>query len=211
MNARGGSQSGRPFGPVWPGGPAVGTIAVVEQEASTEEIVESARRSERRPRDMVISMLVLLVPILLAFGVYRGFFDGHDPIPVDTTAAIDDARHANAFPVLVPTGLPDDWTTVSARWQQTEGGKALRLGLVTPDGKGVQVLQTDADPTQVIPAELTAEARPLGSTEIDGGSWQSYTTRPGERALVKLDPGRTVIVVGEGAEADLRTLAGSLS
>jgi len=183
---------------------------LVEQEASTKEIVESAQRSERRPRDMVISMLVLLVPILLAFGVYQVFFDGNDPIAVDPAVAIDDARHANAFPVLVPTGLPDGWTTVSARWQQIDGGKALRLGLVSPDGKGVQVVQTDAQPTQIIPAELTSDARPQGTTEIAGGAWQSYSTRPGERALVKLDPDRTVIVVGEAADAELRTLVGSL-
>ena len=196
---------------MWSGGPTIGTIALVEQQASKEEIVESAQRSERRPRDMVISMLVLLVPILLAFGAYRIFLDGHDPIAVDTTAAIDDARHANAFPVLVPTGLSDDWTTVSARWQQVEGGKALRLGLVAPDGKGAQVLQTDAPPTKVIPAELTAEARVTGDTRIDGAAWQTYSTRPGERALVKVDPGRTVVVVGQASEADLRTLAGSLN
>ncbi|WP_203713758.1 DUF4245 domain-containing protein [Asanoa siamensis] len=181
------------------------------EEQGTQEIVESVRRSERRPRDMVISMLVLLVPILLAFGAYRVFLDGGDPIAVDTTAAIDDARHANAFPVLVPTGLPDDWTTVSARWQNVEGGKALRFGLVTPDGKGVQVLQTDADPTKVIPTELTGDARPLDKTDIKGATWQSYSTRPGERALVKLNPDHMIIVVGGAGAADLRTLAGSLN
>ncbi|SDZ17268.1 Protein of unknown function [Asanoa ishikariensis] len=182
----------------------------MEQEASTKEIVASAQRSERRPRDMVISMLVLLVPILLAFGVYRVFFDGNDPIAVDPAMALDDARHANAFPVLVPTGLSGEWTTVTARWQQIDGGKALRLGLVSPDGKGVQVVQTDAEPTKVIPAELTAKARPEGTVEIAGASWQTYSTRPGERALVKLDPDSTVILMGEAGDADLRTLAGSL-
>ncbi|GAA1839747.1 DUF4245 domain-containing protein [Asanoa iriomotensis] len=183
----------------------------MEQQASKEEIIESSQRSERRPRDMVISMLVLLVPILLAFGAYRIFLDGNDPIAVDTTAAIDDARHANAFPVLVPTGLSDDWTTVSARWQQIEGGKALRLGLVSPDGKGAQVLQTDAEPTTIIPAELTADAKLTGDTQIDGAAWQTYATRPGERALVRLDPDRTVIIVGQASEADLVTLADSLN
>jgi hypothetical protein len=196
---------------VWSRGPAVGTIALVEQQASNEEIVQSAQRSERRPRDMVISMLVLLVPILLAFGVYRIFLDGHEPIAVDTTAAVDDARHANAFPVLVPTGLDDDWTTVSARWQDLDGAKALRLGMVAPDGKGAQVLQTDAEPAQIIPAELTADARHTGDAQIGGAAWQTYTTRPGERALVKLDPDRTVIVFGEVKDADLRALAGSLT
>ena len=99
-----------------------------QQEAGTKEIVESAQRAERRPRDMAISLPVLLVPILLAFGIYRVFFDGHDPIRVDPAAAIDDARHAGAFPVLVPTGLDQDWTTVSATFQTIDGGKCCASG-----------------------------------------------------------------------------------
>jgi hypothetical protein len=182
----------------------------VEQEASPQEVVESAKRAERRPRDMVFSLLVLLVPILLAFGVYRVFFDGHDPIRVSPAAAIDDAQHAGAFPVLTAGGLDDSWTVVSATFQPVDGGRALRLGYVSPDGDGAQVVQTDAPPTTIIPAELTRDARAQGNTEIAGGIWQEYSTRPGERALVRLDPDRTVIVVGEASEAELTALAGAL-
>lgn len=181
-----------------------------EQKASTKEIVESAQRAERRPRDMVISLLVLLVPILLAFGIYRVFFDGHEPIQVDASAAIDDARHSGAFPVLTPTGLDEGWTTVSATFQTIEGGKVLRFGMVSPDGGGAQVVQTDAPPTDIIPAELTRDAQPQGTTEIAGGSWQVYSTRPGENALVRLEPDATVIVVGGASQADLVDLAASL-
>jgi len=114
----------------------------VEQEASTQEVVESAQRAERRPRDMVISMLVLLVPILLAFGVYRVFFNGHDPIRVDQSAAIDDARHSGVFPVLTPVELPAGWTPVSSAWQRVDGGWILRLGFVSPGGDGAQMRAT---------------------------------------------------------------------
>ncbi|MEV4617971.1 DUF4245 domain-containing protein [Asanoa sp. NPDC049573] len=181
-----------------------------QQEASTERIVESAQRAERRPRDMVISLAVLLVPILLAFGIYRVFFDGHDPIRVDPAVAIDDARHAGAFPVLAPTGLDHDWTIVSATFQTVDGGKVLRFGLVSPDGEGAQVVQTDVSSTDIIPAELTRDARVQGTTEIAGSSWQTYSTRPGEHAFVKVDTDSTVIVVGGASEADLTDLAASL-
>jgi hypothetical protein len=152
-----------------------------QQEAGTKEIVESAQRAERRPRDMMISLAVLLVPILLAFGIYRVFFDGHDPIRVDPAAAIDDAKHAGAFPVLVPTGLDPDWTTVSATFQTIDGGKVLRFGMVSPDGDGAQVVQTDAPATDIIPAELTRDARTQGNTEIAGVAWQIYS--PGRARL----------------------------
>ena len=183
----------------------------MEQEASTQEVVESAQRAERRPRDMVISMLVLLVPILLAFGVYRVFFNGHDPIRVDQSAAIDDARHSGVFPVLTPVELPAGWTPVSSAWQRVDGGWILRLGFVSPGGDGAQVMQSDADATSIIPAELTREARPQGTTEVGGTPWEIYSTRPGEHALVRLDPDRTVIVVGAAAQADLVDLATTLS
>jgi hypothetical protein len=183
---------------------------VEQQEAGTKEIVESAQRAERRPRDMMISLAVLLVPILLAFGIYRVFFDGHDPIRVDPAAAIDDAQHAGAFPVLVPTGLDQDWTTVSATFQTIDGGKVLRFGMVSPDGEGAQVVQTDVPPTDIIPAELTRDARTQGNTEIAGVAWQIYSTRPGEHAFVKVDTDSTVIVVGGASEADLTDLAASL-
>ena len=182
----------------------------VESEASTEQVVESATRAERRPRDMVISLLVLLVPILLVLGVYNVFFDGDAPVRVDPAVAIDDARHADAFPVLVPTDLPSGWTPVSAAFRPVDGGRALRIGFVSPDGEGAQVVQTDAPVTTVIPAELTGASRPQGAAQIGDVAWQTYSARPGERALVLLEPTRTVIVVGSAPEADLRELAASL-
>lgn len=181
-----------------------------ESAASREQVVESAKRAERRPRDMVISLLVLLVPILLALFVYNVVFEGDEPVKVDPAAAIADARHANAFPVMVPTGLPDGWTTVSARFQNTETDKTLRIGFVSPEGDGAQVVQTNRPAEAVLPAELTDAARPQGPAEVNGAAWQSYSTRPGERALVLLQPSHTVIVVGKTSQSELYELAGSL-
>ncbi|MFF5070194.1 DUF4245 domain-containing protein [Micromonospora olivasterospora] len=167
-------------------------------------------RSERSPKDMAISMLVLLIPIALLLAFYRGFLGGDQPATVDPAPALDQARAAQAFPVTRPAGLGPDWKTVSASYRSVEGGSNLRLGYLTPEGRGAQVVQSDVPPERLLPAELTAEGRPQGPTEVSGRSWQLYTARGNEQALVLLEPDRTVIVVGDARENELRQLAGAL-
>ncbi len=164
-------------------------------------------RSERSPKDMAISLLVLLVPIALLLAFYRGFLGGDQPSTVDPAPAVEQARAANAFPVSQPAGLDDDWRTVSASYRTVEGGSNLRIGYLTPEGRGAQLVQSNVPPERLLPAELTAEGQPQGPTEVGGRNWQRYTARGNEQALVLLEPGRTVIVVGDARENELRRLA----
>ncbi|MGI5214234.1 DUF4245 domain-containing protein [Plantactinospora sp. CA-290183] len=175
-----------------------------------EPVVPTALRAERSTRDIVISLLVLLVPIALLIGFGRGFLGADQPAPVDAAPALSQARAAGAFPVSEPTGLADGWTTISAVFQRADAGATLRLGYVTPSGGGVQLLQSNVPADGLLPAELTGDARQQGLTDLGGRSWQRYTARPGELALVLLEPTRTVIVVGPVPEDDLRHLATSL-
>lgn len=167
-------------------------------------------KSERSPKDMAISLLVLLVPIALLLAFYRGFLGGDQPTTVDPAPAIEQARSANVFPVSQPEGLGSDWSTVSARYQTVEGGANLRLGYLTPEGRGVQLLQSNVPAERLLPAELTGQAQPQGPTELAGRNWQRYTARDNQQALVLLEPNRTVIVVGDARDNELRELAGSL-
>ncbi|WP_091097795.1 DUF4245 domain-containing protein [Micromonospora citrea] len=169
-----------------------------------------ARKSERSPKDMALSLLILLVPIALLLAFYRGFLGGDQPITVDPAPALESARAANAFPVSEPRELGDEWQTVTANFQTVEGGATLRLGYVTPEGRGAQLVQSNVPPEQLLPAELTAEAQPQGQTDLDGRTWQRYTARANEQALVLLEPNRTVIVVGDARDNELRHLAGSI-
>ncbi|WP_328650965.1 DUF4245 domain-containing protein [Micromonospora sp. NBC_00330] len=167
-------------------------------------------KSERSPKDMAISLLVLLVPIALLLAFYRGFLGGDQATTVDPAPAIEQARSANVFPVGQPQGLGADWKTVSARYQTVEGGANLRLGYLTPEGRGVQLLQSSVPADRLLPAELTSQAQPQGPTELAGRAWQLYTARGNQQALVLLEPTRTVIVVGDARDNELRELAGSL-
>ncbi|WP_433652733.1 DUF4245 domain-containing protein [Micromonospora zamorensis] len=167
-------------------------------------------KSERSPKDMAISLLVLLVPITLLLAFYRGFLGGDEPTTVDPAPAIEQARSANVFPVSQPEGLGSDWSTVSARYQTVEGGANLRLGYLTPEGRGVQLLQSNVPAERLLPAELTSQGQPQGPTELGGRTWQLYTARGNQQALVLLEPTRTVIVIGDARDNELRELAGSL-
>src|SRR5688572_17049634 len=102
------------------------------EPAESPEVVESAQRSERTPKDMAVSLLVLLVPIALLLLFYRFVLDGDEPVPVDPAPTVATARAANLFPISEPSGLDDGWTPVSAAWQQVDGGRVLRIGYVTP-------------------------------------------------------------------------------
>ncbi|MEU5562328.1 DUF4245 domain-containing protein [Micromonospora musae] len=193
------SEAGRPESP-----------AAAARKSAASPVVAATRRSERSPKDMAISLLVLLVPIALLLAFYRGFLGGDQPTPVDPAPAVEQAQAANAFPVSQPAGLGEEWRSVNARYQAGEGGSTLRIGYVTPEGKGAQLLQSNVPAEQLIPTELTDRAQPQGQTELAGRNWQRYTARANEQALVLLEPGRTVIVVGDARENELRELAGSL-
>jgi hypothetical protein len=160
---------------------------------------------------MAISLVVLLVPVFLFVLVYRVVFDGDRPVVVDPSSAIMEARAAGAFPVAEPTGLDSGWRTVSARYQPGADGALLRLGYLTPGGDGLQLVQGNVPADRLLPQELTNKGRPDGQVDLAGTIWQRYQARPGELALVLLEPTRTVIVIGSSAESDLRTLAGAVS
>jgi hypothetical protein len=159
---------------------------------------------------MVLSLIVLLVPVLLVVLIYRVVQGGDQPVKVDTAPAIAQARSANAFPVSDPSGLSDDWRAISSAFQKAEGGQILRIGYVTPDGAGLQLIQSDVPPQKLLPAELTKSGRPAGAVKVDGQDWERYTARPGERALVLLERDRTILVVGGAHEEEQRELAAAV-
>ena len=166
--------------------------------------------STRSPRDMAISLLVLLIPIALLLAFYRGFLGGDQPTAVDPTPAFQQARSAGEFPVSEPSGLGEGWRSVRATYRAVDGGATLRVGYVTPEGRGLQLVQSNVPPEQLLPTELTEQGRPQGQTDLGGGAWQRYTARGNEQALVLLEPDRTVIVVGDARDNELREMASAV-
>jgi Protein of unknown function (DUF4245) len=159
---------------------------------------------------MVRALAVLLIPIALLLTFYRVVLNGDAPTPVDPGPAIDAARAANAFPVSAPADLGADWHVASATFRREATGATLRIGYVDPDGNGMQLIESSVPPATLLPAELTAAAKPVDTFRASERVWRRYDARRGEQALVYSEPGRTLIVVGTAKSRHLQTLAAAL-
>jgi hypothetical protein len=177
--------------------------------AAVPVAVPVARR-ERNWKDMVLSLLAIMVPVALMVGFYRYALDGEEPKVIDTAPSIASARASGAFPVLEPAGLHEDWRPTTAQFRTVENGKTLRIGYVSPAGASVLLVESTVPADTLLPAELTTNARPGTTVTIDGRQWQSYSARANETALVQLSPERTVVIIGTGEQDALRELADSL-
>jgi hypothetical protein len=178
---------------------------------STQPAPAGATRTGRSPRDMALSMAVLLVPILVLLGLYHFVFDGDSPRAIDPSGSYADAQHSASFTALRPDGLPSNWVVISSSFQKQSDGSVLRVGYVTPAKQGLQLVESDRPVNALLPDELGASAEPGNQVTIGGASWRWYPlARAGNQALVLAENGRTTIVIGAAGDADLRTFAASL-
>ncbi|MGC9668069.1 DUF4245 domain-containing protein [Planosporangium sp. 12N6] len=166
------------------------------------------RRAGRTPRDMVLSLLVLLVPIIVLLGVYR-FLGGESPTVVDPSSAYADARASKAFPVA-EASPPAGWQPVSSAFRRSDAGAVLRVGFRSPSGGTAQLVESNVSAGALVTAELGTDARDEGGARLDGHEWRRYTAPGGDRALVLSQQDRTMIVVGHASDTELTQLATSL-
>jgi len=166
-------------------------------------------RHSRTGRDMIISLVVLLIPLALIVGIFR-LRGGEDVVVVDAAPAIAQARAANLFPVLAPQGLGTGWRPVSAEFQIADGRGTLRVGYLTPSGGAVQLVESNEDAASMFPRELGDQVRPQGEVTVNGRAWRSSTVRGDELAVVDSSNDRTVIVVGRATIDELTALAAAL-
>jgi hypothetical protein len=159
---------------------------------------------------MAMSLLILLIPIALLLTFYRVVLGGDEPVRVDPSSAIQQARSAAAFPVAEPAGLGDDWIVTAATFQRAEDGATLRLGYLDPDDDSVLLVQSSVSADTLVPAELGKEGRRTGTFRDEAQSWLRYEGRPGEVSLVLVEQGRTIIVVGRTAAENIEELAAAL-
>jgi hypothetical protein len=157
----------------------------------------------RTPRDLALSLGVLLVPIAVLLIVYR-WLGGESATVLDAGPTYDEARTAHVFTVLEPAGLPSGWQVASAQFRRTDAGAVLRVGYRAPGGTTAQLVESDG----TLASDLSG-GRPDGNG-FAGRQWQWYRFADGARALVRTDPGRTVAVLGRGDAAQLAVLAGAL-
>ncbi|MCC2593557.1 DUF4245 domain-containing protein [Tessaracoccus sp. OS52] len=180
----------------------------------------AGRNPNAKPRDMAISMLVLLVPIALI-----AWFFTMDPEPeveaVDVAAVLATAEEESPYPVLRAVNLPEDWIPTRVAWAadgerwingEPAVGNSWQLGYLAPNEIYVGLQQRDRSPLQFL-EQVTREGRPEeGEVELAGREWERWVSLDGRtRSLVWRDGDLAAAVTGDTDFAQLEAFAGSLS
>ncbi|GIH11757.1 hypothetical protein Rhe02_98240 [Rhizocola hellebori] len=116
----------------------------------------TSEKKTRTPRDLALSLIVLLVPVFLIVLGYRYLYGGDTIVTVDPAEAIASAQRAG-MSQLPPNTAPEGWLVVHAQFRDG----ALRIGYLTKDHEGVQLVQSRADLSSTVQAK-PGETRLLG-------------------------------------------------
>lgn len=99
--------------------------------------VTEAAPKTRTPRDMAISLIVLLIPVFLVVLAYRTLYGGDTVVTADPSEALASASRAG-MTQLPPSTAPEGWVIVRAQFRDG----VLRIGYLDPQQRGVQLVQT---------------------------------------------------------------------
>lgn len=170
---------------------------------------KKSRLTARRPKDMIISLAVLLVPIGLIFVGWRFLMSGQDVTPVDYSETVAEAQRAG-LAVIEPEGLSDAWVPISHSVEDGGGVTTLRIGYHTPEAAGLQLVESDADRDTVVDVALGSSAKPDGSREVGDQTWTVYRTDDGHTGYVAETEESTIAVVGDAGRAELDEFVAAL-
>jgi hypothetical protein len=174
------------------------------------DLAAPKRRRGGSWRDMAYSLAILLVPIIIAVGVWQYLSSDHQVNTIDPAGTVQQAREAGRFPVATPTGLSSDWHATSAANSIKGDTLTMRIGYITPSGGFAQLVESNDDSARLLSGTVPSGARPGGAERIAGRDWSRYTGEKDREVLALLEPHRTVLVVGQTSDSELRELALSL-
>ena len=149
-------------------GPAVGDDRKVTTPAPAP-----SRYSLGSAKNLVISLFAVLGMVaVLVLIVPRVSSVSGPPVDVHKTAV--EVKAQSGWPIVEAVGLPEGWTTTSARYVRTTGGfSTWHAGYQTPSGTYVAVEQT-VDPTREWVEAQTNRAPRIGTLEAGGRTWTKY-------------------------------------
>lgn len=172
-----------------------------------------------RPRDMVISLGVILVPIILISWLFTRTPPDAPVRTVDWQSALTQARGEAPYPLLGPVGLPDTWVATKAEWATTgrpavnrepAPGNTWQLGMLTPDQVYVSVTQRDAAGPALI-AQISRDGRQDGTSSLGGVTWIRWVSSDDRtRTLSRVDGAVTIVVSGDLSYAGLEAFVSTL-
>lgn len=172
---------------------------------------------------MVAALAVLVLVVLVVGGLSRSCaFAPTGPTLDSSRLPVVDAsaelrRLAPGVPFVVrDPAVPADWRANSTDVDVVpDGGHAVRTGFLTPQGRYLRLLQSDATEEALLAAETGPNAVPaLGVVDVGAQRWVAYggTGERAERIWITevATPGAApvrMLVTGSGSEDDYRTLA----
>lgn len=124
-------------------------------------------------QNLVLSLLAVLGMVLVLVLVVPRVSSVSGP-PVDVHATAVDVKARTGWPIVEAVGLPEGWTTTSARFvRTTDGYSTWHAGYQTPSGTYVAVEQT-MDPSSKWVEAQTNRAPSVGTLEAGGRTWAKY-------------------------------------
>jgi Protein of unknown function (DUF4245) len=175
--------------------------------------------SNSRPRDMVISLGVLLVPILLISWWFTRT-PANSPVPtIDWQSVLAQSRTVAPYPLLGPVGLPDTWVATKAEWAATgepavnreaAPGNTWQLGMLSPDQVYVGLTQRDAAGPALI-TQISRSGRVDGTSTVGGVTWSRWVSADDRtRTLSRVDGSVTIVVSADLSYQGLEAFASTL-
>lgn len=146
-------------------------------------------RSQQTVRDLVISMV--LVGAFVAFLFLMVLRPTPDPVrEVDTASAAQVAAAEQAFDILVPQGLSDQWRATSARYRPgpVDGTGSWFNGYVDPDGDFVAVAQQNYDQRDFLRTYLEGSEQ-VGARPVDDRVWLEFRNSDKRETTLVLEGG----------------------
>jgi hypothetical protein len=173
-------------------------------------------RSALTMRDLLGAVGLLVVVVLVIGGLTRGCTFAPagptvDPAAgptVDAPSQLRALAGSTPFALRVPA-VPADWRANAVGTVQVGpgGNRAVRTGYVTPAGRYLRVVQSDADEEALLAEE--ARGRPVGTGAVDvaGTSWVTYSGDTREPVWIANVDGVRLLITGSGDDAEFRTSA----
>ncbi|MCC3762949.1 DUF4245 domain-containing protein [Glycomyces sp. TRM65418] len=152
--------------------------------------VKPARPKPRRMRDMALSLAVLLVPIGVFFAAWQWLAADRQVSVVDTTE--DYTAAASLGLTVVEPELTEDWKPISTDLAVEGETVTLRTGWYSPEGDGLQLVETSGTAADVNDA-VTGAGTPV---EAGGIEWAAYDMGGGEAWVAEFD-GETIVLTAE--------------
>ena len=132
-----------------------------------------SRYSLGSAKNLVLSLAAVVGMVLVLIMITPRVSSVSGP-PVDVHAAAVDVKASTDWPIVEAVGLPEGWSTTSARFvRTTDGFSTWHAGYQTPSGTYVAVEQT-MDPTPTWVEAQTNRAAKTGTLDAGGRTWVKY-------------------------------------